>query len=87
LSLYENGVKLTRLIADSAVDAFFLVNGMGFFLLTGNGFLGTLSETDVAAVTFLFVYLVVEETFTDSCAALLVVNVIQVFVLEIQQGC
>jgi hypothetical protein len=70
------GVELTRLVADSALDALFLVNGMGLFLFAADSFLRALSKTDVAAVAFLLVYLIVEEPFTNSCTALLVANVL-----------
>ena len=75
-SFYDYRFKLARLIADSAVDTFFLVNGMRFFLLAVDSFLWALSKTDVAAVAFFLVYLVVEEPFTNSGPALLLMNVL-----------
>ena len=73
-SLDKNCVEFARFITDGTLNALFLVNSVEFLFLAGDGLLRALPETNVAAVTVLFVYLVIKQLFTDTAGALLVVN-------------
>jgi hypothetical protein len=49
--LYKNGIEFTGIVANTAFDAFILVQLMGFFLFTADGFLGAFTRTDVTPGT------------------------------------
>ncbi len=60
---------------------------MGFFLLTGYGFLRAFKCAQMAAIAGFFIDLVMEKGFAHPCRAFLVFNMGLVLITEIAYGC
>jgi hypothetical protein len=81
--LFDNNcIKFTAIIANTALDAFFLVKLMRHFLFTADSVLGTFSETDLTSCAEFRVYLIMEERFADPGRTFFIADMGFIFIPE-----
>ena len=86
LLLHGNGVKLTGIEADAALDAFFLENLVNYLFRALDGFRRTLDAAQLAAIAVGFVYPVSDQGLADLGRAFLVPDVGLIFIPEVPDG-
>jgi hypothetical protein len=80
-----DSIKFTSLVADAALDAFFLVDVVQFFLFTGYGFLRAFAEAHLASGAVFFINFIMKERFTDTGRTFFILYVRFILFTEIQK--
>jgi len=80
---YDDSVKFTGVVADSALDALSLVQMMNLFLVSCDSFLGTFLGANMTPRAGLLVHFIVKEGFADPSRAFLVPDVRLVLIAKV----
>jgi hypothetical protein len=79
-----DGIKFTGVVANAALDAFFLIDDVQFFLFTGYGLLRALPKAHMASGAVFLVDFIMKQRFAYAGRTFLVPNVGLVFITEIK---
>ena len=86
LSSNLDGIELTLVVADPALDAEGLIEAVRFLVLSADRLLGTGPATDATARARLRINLVADQSLTDTGRTPFLLNVRLVFIQEIIEG-
>jgi hypothetical protein len=84
--LYKNRIEFTGVVANTAFDAFVLVQLMKFFLFTADGFLGAFTRADVTPRTRFGINFIVKQGLAYSGRTFFVADMGFVLPAKIKDG-